>query len=47
MSRSSGERPYSENGDGMPLCNRYAKSKTDRFWKNLAGQEIKLPEMGN
>jgi hypothetical protein len=41
------KKPRSENGDGMPLRNRYAKSKVARFWKNLAGQEMGLPKMGN
>jgi hypothetical protein len=31
----------------MPLRNRYAKSKVARFWRNLAGQEMGLPKMGN
>ena len=47
MSRCPVKKPQSENGDGMPLCNRYAKPKVGRFWKDLAGQEIELPKMGN
>jgi len=47
MSRCPVKKPQSGNGDGMPLRNRYAKSKVGRFWKDLAGQEIELPKMGN